>query len=207
MHGLVSPKMALLRAIGLKRSYEPKPRSWHYSGAIEGRSLIAFGLTEDFLKTKKELHSTIEVFDHYDEEWKAPVKTTGCPPEELYAGGCCVSPSGDLFVFGGYDGSSWHGGLYKLSSLEWSQPSSESDEHRPMMKKSGCGMVYFGKCKLAVVGGYGLPLATLQPGASFIKSKRFTDGRGWTNEIHIFDIVECKLSQCEYKRTSISSDP
>ena len=122
----------------------------------------------EFNKTKKELHSTIEIFDPYDDEWKAPVKTTGCPPEGLYGGGCCVSPSGDLYVFGGLDGSSWRGGLYKLSSLDWSQLSSESDEHGPM-KKFGCRMVYIGKCKLAVVGGYGPPPATLQIGASFIK--------------------------------------
>ena len=185
--------MALLRALGLKQRYEPKPRLAHYAGAIGGRSLILFGRTKDFVKTKEELYSIIEVFDPYIEEWKAPVKTTGCPPKGIYHGGCCVSPSGDLFVFGGYDGSSFHSGIYKLLSLEWSQLSSELDSHGPMTK-SGCRMVYFGKCKLAVVGGYGPPPAALQPGASFIENKGLTDGQGWTNEIHIFDTVECKLS-------------
>ena len=183
--------MALLRALGLNRPYEPKPRFLHYAGAVGGECFIFAGMTVDFLKTKEELSSTIEVFDQYLEQWRA-LKTTGSPPKGLYDGGCCVSPSGDLYVYGGHDGSVHHGGIYKLSSLDWSQLSAESDPNGPM-KKTDCRMVCFSnKNKIAIIGGYGLPHGPPQPGSSFIKSKRYTDRWGWTNEIHIFDMDECK---------------
>ena len=183
--------MALLRALGLNRPYEPKPRCLHYAGAVGGECFIFAGRTIDFLKTKEELSSTIEVFDQYLEQWRA-LRTTGSPPKGLYAGGCCVSPSGDLYVYGGHDGSVHHGGLYKLSCLEWSQLSAESDPNGPM-KKTHCRMVCFSnKKKIAIIGGYGPCLGPPQPGSSFIKDKCYTDGWGWTNEIHIFDTDERK---------------
>ena len=187
--------MALLRTLGLNRPryYEPKFRLGHYAGTVGGECFVFAGRTGDFLKTKEELSSTIEVFDQYLERWRA-LKTTGSPPKGLYAGGCCVSPSGDLYVYGGHDGTAHRGGLYKLTSLEWSQLSAESDINGPM-KKIGCGMVCFSnKNKISIIGGYGLPLGPPQPGSSskFIKDKHHTDGHGWTNEIHIFDMDECK---------------
>lgn len=180
--------MALLRAIGLKRPYEPKPRFMHHAGVADGESIIYAGWTRDFDKTKEELSSTAEVFDHYLEQWRQ-LKTTGSPPKGLYHGGCCISPSGDLYVYGGHDGTSGRGGLYKLSSLNWTQLSGESDVTGPS-KKSGCGMVCFSKKKVAVIGGYGPPPASLQPGATFIKERRvhFTSGQGWTNEVHILSL-------------------
>ena len=181
----------MLRALGLKRAYEPKPRLSHYAGAVRGELFVFAGRTVDFDKTKEELSSIIQVFDQYLEQWRQ-LQTTGCPPKGLYNGDCCVSPSGDLYVYGGSDGSNYRGGLYKLSFEKWSQLSGELDVNGPL-KKGGCGMVFFNKKKVAVIGGYGPPPASLQPGASFIKDKRFSDGRGWTNEIHIFDTDECEL--------------
>ena len=89
----------MLRALGLKRPYEPKPRLYHYAGAVQGELLVFAGRTVDFDKTKEELSSTIQVFDQYLEQWRQ-LQTTGCPPKVLYKGGCCVSPSGDLYVYG-----------------------------------------------------------------------------------------------------------
>ena len=191
--GVAHTIMALLRALGLNqppKPYEPKPRFAHYAGAVGGQCFVFAGCTVDFDKTKEELSSTVEVFDQYLEEWKA-LKTTGSPPKRLYAGGCCVSPSDDLYTYGGHDGSNWRGGLYKLSSLKWNQLSAESDPSGPM-RKVDCRIVFFNKSKLAIIGGYGLPHGPPQPGASFVKNKRFTDGQGWTNEIRIVDTIECK---------------
>ena len=183
--------LAMLRARSLKRPYEPKPRVLHCAGVVRGELLVFAGRTADFDKTREELSSTIQVFDQYLEQWRQ-LQTTGCPPKGLYAGGCCVSPSGDLYVYGGQDRSNYCGGLYKSSSEKWSQLSDESDVNGPM-KKSGCRMVCFNKKKLAVIGGYGPPPASLQPGASFIKNERHSHGNGWTDEIHIFDTDECEL--------------
>ena len=178
-------------ASGLEWPYEPKPRYFHYAGTIRGELLVLAGRTVDFDKTKEELSFTIQVFDQYLEQWRQ-LQTTGCPPNGLRAGGCCTSPCGDLYVYGGSDGSNYRGGLYKLSTEKWSQLSNESDVNGPL-KKGGCGMVCFNKNKVAVIGGYGLPPASLQPGESFIKNERYSDGRGWTNEIRIFDTDECEL--------------
>lgn len=185
--------MALLRALGFNRStrpYEPKPRFAHVAGAVNGQCLVFAGVTDNFIKTKEELSCTVEVLDQYLEEWKA-LKTTGNPPKGLCFCGSCVSPSGDLYVYGGYDGTHFRGGLYKLSSLKWTQISAESDPNGPM-KKGYCGMVHFGSDKVAIIGGYGLPHSPLQPGASFVMNKGVTVGYGWTNEIHVFDTNECE---------------
>ena len=56
------------------------------------------------------------------------------------------------------------------------------------MAKTRCGMVSCGEGQLCVFAGYGLPTGPLQPGSTFIKNTRFTDGRGWTNELHLYDI-------------------
>ena len=157
--------------------------------------MVFAGHTDDFLKSKKELSSTVEVFDQYLEQWRV-MKTTGSPPKGLCYGACCSTPNGDLYVYGGLDESDpgYHGVLYKLAmssqKLEWSQISVESDPNGPM-RKVGCGMVCFDNKKLAVIGGLGIPHGPPQPGSTLIKNEEYTDGRGYTNEIHFYDI-ECK---------------
>ena len=54
------------------------------------------------------------------------------------------------------------------------------------MRKVGCGMVACDS-KLVLFGGYGIPSGPTQSGAEFIKNSTYTDGRGWTNEVHTFD--------------------
>lgn len=95
------------------------------------------------------------------------------------------------YVYGGSDGSVRHGGLYKLSHLEWSQLSVESDANGPM-KRSGCQIVCINKSKIGVIGGYGLPHDPSQPGSSFIQCCDDTTGNGWTNEVCVFDTEERK---------------
>ena len=58
--------------MALKRPHEPKPRFSHYAGAVGGETFIFAGRTLEFNKTKEELSSTIEVFDHYLEQWAIP---------------------------------------------------------------------------------------------------------------------------------------
>ena len=160
--------------------------------------MIFAGFTDDFLKSKVgESSSTVEVFDQYQEQWRV-LKTTGSPPKGLFQGACCSTPNGDLYLYGGHDGSSYYGGLYKLAmssqELEWSQLHELSVETDPTcpMKKFGCEMVCFVSKNLAVIGGFGIPYGPPQPGSTFIKDERYTDGRGFTNEIQLYDIEECK---------------
>ena len=186
------------------KHYEPKPRYRHYaaSAGVRGQIVVFAGITADIFKNKEKLSSHIEVFDNYLEQWTS-VKTTGSLPKGLYGGGCCVSSSGELFVYGGHYTSTFCGAVYKLSSLrKWEQLSAESDANGPM-KKVDCGLVCFMETKIAVIGGYGLPHGPSQPGSSFVKDESSTDDRGWTNEIHIFDSEKCK-SSLNYMKLSTS---
>ena len=89
-------------------------------------------------------------------------------------------------MYGGNDGLDYQGCLYQLDikSRKWQQLSSGGP-----MKKYGCRMIAYGKT-LVVFGGYGIPSGPVQPGAQFIKNNEYTDGQGWTNELHIFDLEE-----------------
>ena len=60
------------------------------------------------------------------------------------------------------------------------------------MPKCGCGMIAF-RNSLVVFGGYGRPRGRTQP-QSFIKNT--TDGRGWTNEFHIYNLSEGNMQKC-----------
>ena len=44
--------------------------------------------------------------------------------------------------------------------------------------------------KLVLFGGYGYRSGPIQSGAEFIESRKFTDGVGWTNALHTFDLME-----------------
>ncbi len=53
---------------------------------------------------------------------------------------------------------------------------------RPIEKR-GCGLVRVDKRTLSFFGGLGIGLT--QPGSTFTRDTRYTDGRGWTNEFHL----------------------
>ena len=50
-------------------------------------------------------------------------------------------------------------------------------------------MIAYGS-SLVVFGGYGSPCGPTQPGAEFVKNDNYTDGSGWSNELHVFDVME-----------------
>ena len=49
-------------------------------------------------------------------------------------------------------------------------------------------MVCFNSKHLLLFAGYGPPPTDIQPGAVFTRDTLYTDGRGWTNELHLFDL-------------------
>ncbi len=157
---------------------EPSPRWGHYSAAVGGQLCVYGGRTKDFSIGKSELGGCIHSFNQCMERWQTRA-TTGQPHPGLYDG-ACTSSGNHLYLYGGYDQSRFQDSLYRLDtdSLEWSQLPSGP------MRKIGCGMVSY-KEKLILFGGYGIPSGPTQPGAEFIK---ITDGHGWTNELHTFDV-------------------
>ena len=174
----------------LSSRYQPSPRTLHYAGQVGGKSYIWGGLTQDFYQGGKDiLRSTLNVFDHYLETWEEQ-RTSGVPPRGLLDG--AYTAHRDLFYsFAGSDGFEHMNSLHVLDTnlLVWRDVSHFETSPTP---KTGCGMVFFGSHYLATIGGYGLPTQPLQHGSTFIKNPDYTDGRGWTDEFHVFDITEGK---------------
>ena len=151
------------------------------------------GHTQDFHHGGQDkLKSTVNVFDPYLETWQEQ-RTTGVPPCGLYVG-AAAAHSTSLYSFAGVDGKARHNSLHVLDTdtLIWTDVSVTTDS--PMLKQ-GCGMVFFGTHHLATICGYGVPTQPIQTGSSFHKSTNFTDGRGWTDEFHVFDVTEGNLLQ------------
>ena len=132
-------------------------------------------------KTSYATGSVVEIFDPYSELWEQRQVTGDAPsPGTYYAASASLHE--DLFSFGGSDGRQPFSTVHRLDTekLYWSQVSFQNADSAPM-SKYGCGMIAFGK-SLGVFGGYGIPRGPTEP-QSFIKSTRFTDGRGWTKSL------------------------
>ena len=175
---------------GRTKLHRPFPRFSHGAAAVGGRCYLWGGCVQDFTESgRRELASTVEIFDPHLETWEEH-HTTGVPPPGLYSG-ACTSLLDSLYWFGGNDGISFYNSLHRLdpTTLKWReiQPLNQADGP---MRKIGCGMVSFFQDQLAVFGGYGIPTGPTQPGAMFTKDTRYTDGRGWSNELYVFNITE-----------------
>ena len=169
------------------RLYEPSPRVAHNDCSIGDNIYVCFGLTGDSSATaRSELSRQLEVYDCYSKTW-VQRKTTGTPPPGL-ALGACTSINNKLYTYSGYDGgdSQYTGTLSQLdtSTMEWKLLTSDIGP----MKKQGAGMIGLKNGNVALLGGAGIPTSPTQPGSSFVKDINDTDGSGWTNEFHIFNI-------------------
>ena len=173
-------------------SYQPSPRFYHCAAPIGEKAYLWGGRTQNFsLSSRQAIASEIEIFDILRETWKTKT-ATGAPPPGLIAGACTVV-SETLYHFGGHDSRSWYNALRCLDtlSLEWRElhghPQNPTDQPMP---KRGCGLVtYTDTASLALFAGYGIPNGPTQPGARFIPNTNYTDGRGWTNEFHLFNLT------------------
>ena len=168
------------------RLYEPSPRVGHYDSCISDNIYVCFGFTGDSSATAmRELSRQLEVYDCYSKTW-VQRKTTGTPPPGLFYG-ACTSINDKLYAHGGYGGgdSRYTGTLSQLdtSTMEWKLLISDIGP----MKKVGARMIALKDEQLAILGGFGIPTSPTQPGSSFVRDSSSSDGRGWTNEFHIFN--------------------
>ena len=176
----------------LSSRYQPSPRFNHFAGQAGNKSYMWGGITQDFYRGGRDkLKSTVNVFDPYLETWQKQ-RTTGVPPSGLF-NGAAVAHSTSLYSFAGHNGIARHNSLHVLDTdtLMWTDVQVSNTTHSPT-PKTGCGMVFFGTHHLATIGGYGVPTQPIQTGSSFYKNPDHTDGSGWTNEFHVFDVTEGK---------------
>ena len=173
--------------------YEPLPRYWHISCRVGSKVVVQGGRTKDFSENSRQhLSSVVEIFDPYSELWKQRHVTGDAPSPGTYAA-ASASLDDFLFSFGGYDGRKWFNTVHRLDTekLCWSQVSPQDADGAPM-PKFGCEMITYGN-SLGVFGGCGVPRGPTEP-QSFIKDTRSIDGRGWTNEFHVYNLSEGKYS-------------
>ena len=174
--------------------HEPMPRYRHASAPVGNKVLMCCGVTEDFSEqTKERLSTVVDIFDPQNELWEEK-QTTGDLPVPGVRGMASASFGDDFFMFGGvlmfgYPGK-WVKSLLRLDTktYRWSELSGpRNPKANSPMAKSGASMVACGDY-LAVFAGYGIPDGPTQPGSSFIVDAGYTDGRGATNEFHIFNL-------------------
>ena len=175
---------------GSAAKYEPLPRFFHVSQSVGSKVVVQGGRTKDFSEKThwQHLTSVVETLDPYSELWEQRQVEGDAPSPGTY-GAASTSINDDLYTFGGYDGSNLFNTLHKLDTKtwHWCQLSPQNAEGAPM-PKVGCGMISF-KDSLVVFGGFGVPHGPAEPG-SFVKDTKYTDGRGWTNELHIYHLKE-----------------
>ena len=180
---------------------EPLPRLGHISGRVGSLIVVQGGETgRDFSEESKlHLSSVVEILDPYSESWEQrQVEGNGPSPGTYLA--ASASLHDDLFSFGG-----WVGGDLFLNTVHrldtktwcWSQVSPQNADGAPM-PKSGCGIIAF-RNSLVVFGGYGVPQGPTEPQSlNFIKATGYTDGRGWTNEFHIYNLSEGNMQKKQH---------
>ena len=172
--------------------YQPSPRFNHCAAQVGEKAYLWGGRTQNFsLSSRQTLVSEIEIFNVFSETWKTRT-ATGAPPPGLVAGACTVV-SETLYHFGGTDGHSWYNTLHSLDtlSLDWRELHGHAQNLAAQpMPKFACGLVtYTDTVNLALFAGYGVPSGPTQPGATFVPSTNYTDGSGWTNEFHLFNLT------------------
>ena len=178
--------------------YEPGSRFNHVATSVSDGStsqvIVWGGETPEFYSNdgRIRLVSVVEQFDVHTEVW-CQRHTLGSPHPALSIA-ACTSLGNYIFAYGGHcdDGYSNMSGVLSclnVKTLTWSQLCPAGTAGGPMGKVA-CGIVQFSHDKLAVIGGYGFPTGPTQPGSSFIRDVGVTDGRGWTNEIHVFDLSQ-----------------
>lgn len=141
-------------------------------------------------KDQKSPTLSLQTFHPINRMWETKTTTGDAPFGVL--DGACTTVSKSLYHFGGNDGNQFYNSLHCLEcdTLQWSEL--HTSANRPM-PKSGCGIVTYleealSAASLIVFAGYGKPVSPTEPGARFIPDTRFSGWRGWTNEMHLFNL-------------------
>ena len=167
--------------------YEPEPR-YGSRATVVGQSVFMYrGVLQAYQgKSKVTVCSRCEVFNGDSSEW-IRMDTVGSKPD-AYQYFSTTSIGDHIYYYGGYDGTTNTDQLLELDSrtMKLKELIPRNSNEGPM-KKRDCGLVSFRNDRLLVWGGYGIHTTT-QPGSRFVPDTARTDGSGWTNELHCYDI-------------------
>ena len=176
-----------VKLIMAESRYEPDPRSYSYSAAIDGELCVWGG--------KEEATTSVQVYDSCLELWKE-VLTHGPTPPGLHEGASAHSEH-YLFVYGGVkDDGSYSGCLHRLDTKtsSWTQLAVHSAD--APMKKFGCAMIVY-ENSVIIIGGYGIRNGPIQPGSEWVckDEDEYEDPNteGQTNEMHKYDLREGEI--------------
>jgi len=94
----------------------------------------------------------VHIYSVDTEAWMKKITGEMHPPAGLYNGACYVADQ-HFYLYGGSDGSSYHGALFQLDMESWSWKKLSNCSPGAPGKKSGCRMIAY-KQNLVIVGGY-----------------------------------------------------
>ena len=167
--------------------YEPDPRSYFWSAAIDGELYVWGG--------KAKATTSVQVYDSCSEVWKE-VLTHGSPPPAVFQGASAHSQQ-YLYVYGGVkEDYSNSGCLHRLDTKtsSWTQLAAHSAD--APMKKYGCAMIVY-ENSVIIIGGYGIRNGPIQPGSEWVCKDEDEyddpDTEGRTNEMHKYDLREGEI--------------
>ena len=135
-----------------------------------------------------ERSNSLFVYECNTETWT--IKPTTGPAHRGLWIGCSVIVGRYFYTFGGVDEFTDYNDMSKLDldTLQWSNVQTTGSHP---IKKFGYGLVRMDERTLCCIGGYGID--PTQPGSTFTRDNRFSDGSGWTNEIHLFDVQDGRI--------------
>ena len=194
----------------LPSHYEPRGRCGHCNALIDGKVFMwgghcgAAGIPDDH-------RNVIDIYDPASQRWSQQ-KTSGPSPPGL-VGAACVGISPYMYIFAGLDtdADEHFNTIHQLDtrSLVWKEVKAVNPLEAPM-KQAGARMVSYSTSLLVTIGGYGRLPDTPQSRADYVAD---TDegykGRGWTNELGVFNLTTSKLnfSLCSTYFISLSINP
>ena len=134
----------------------------------------------------------VYIYSVNTETWMKEITKGPHPCAGLKGGGCSIAGH-HIYLYGGFDGSSRYGSLYKMNTDNWSWSELSNCSAAGPRRKSACGMIFY-KDQLVVVGGYygSKEPDSKQPGSRY-------EG-GYTNELHCYSLTTGKseASLCEH---------
>ncbi len=160
------------------------------AAVVDGKLFLYRGVRQsyDSGKDKVNFPTHFEVFDAKVLQWRG-VATQGTS-SSAYTGVSITSIGSKLYLYGGYDGTTFNNKLFEIDTLcmHWNELIVQNPADGPM-RKAFCGLVSLPGDVLCLFGGKGIPRdGGFQDGSVFCPDPSAKDGRGWTNEMHCFHV-------------------